>query len=265
MDYFDHSFPRGEMCGISQLDKNFSWRKGFVYCFTGYPGSGKSELLAWLSVMRAMSKNIKVAMYSPESDEIELVDHLCRLFLGKNTNKEFKDQCDKDEYNDALDWVDDHYKFISYESLPSVKDLLNDYQLLTDVEMFITDPFNYVAEGSMDDGKGISRYLKTALSHMKTFARRNKVLNVIVEHPKQPQPNKDGDYPRVNQYMLYGGSMWNNKMDCIVGVTSNFTEKTTIFEVLKMKSQRYNGIPGEVELDYDIKTGRYKGKEIPLR
>lgn len=258
-NYFINGFPKGEPCGMSCLDEIFSWKKGFVYCFTGYPQSGKSEVLNWLATLRAMRKGEKIAIYSPESDEHELADQMCRLFLGQNTNSNYSGQCSFEDYQNAKQFVKEHYRFLSYDLMPSVETLLNDYTELASqgVGMFITDPFNYVAEGSMDDGRGISRYLKTALSHMKTFARVNNVINVIVEHPNQPRPNEDGTVPRVNQFRINGGAMWNNKMDCIIGMTSNFEEKTAIFETLKMKSQRYNGIRGEVLLNYDFVTGRY--------
>ncbi len=236
---------------------------GFVYCFTGYPGSGKSELLYWLSVLRAKEKNIKVAGYFPEIKRKELIHTLIAMYLGQNVNKGMKYyiQCSYDDYKIGKQWVHEHFTFLEYDVMPSCQTILDDYQDMVKEghTMFITDPFNYVAEGSFEDGRGISMYLKTALSHMKTFAQKNNVINVIVEHPKQPQSSKDGEYPKVNQFMINGGAMWNNKMDCIVGVTVEFKEAQNIFETLKMKSQKYNGVRGAEKLKYDVITGRYSG------
>ena len=151
--------------------------------------------------------------------------------------------------------------------MPTCQTLLDDFQDLADegYSMFITDPFNYVAEGSFDDGKGnVHKYLKTALSHQKTFAKRNKVINVIVEHPKQPQANKDGNYPTVNQFMINGGAMWNNKMDCIVGITVDFDRQQNDFETLKMKSQRHNGVKGFETLQYHPDNSRYSGVQVEV-
>jgi twinkle protein len=262
ISYFKNGMPQGDKSGIEELDDIFSWRNGFVYCFTGYPGSGKSEILKWLSVLRVQLHGDKIMMYSPESDEIEIIDDIARMYLGKNTNTIYPDQCTDSEYMQALDWVQAHYEFIDFEQMPTVQTLLDTYTEAVDrgFNFFVTDPFNYVAEGSSDDGQGVSRYLKTALSHMKTFAKRNKVINVIVEHPRQPRPDNNGVIPTVNQFMINGGAMWNNKMDCIVGATRDWSTGMFTFETLKMKSQRYNGVPGSRELTYDIKTGRYENR-----
>jgi energy-coupling factor transporter ATP-binding protein EcfA2 len=259
-DYYSNGFPSGESSGITSIDPIFKWKKGRVFLFTGYPGSGKSEILKWLSVLRVKSKGEKVLMFSPESDIDELIDDLARMYIGQNTNRNFPNQCPPESYLKAIEWVNQWYEFVEFDEMPTVQTLLDHYSDAVDrgFGFFVTDPFNYVAEGSADDGNGISRYLKTALSHMKTFAKRNNVINVIVEHPNQPKPDFDNKIPRVSQFRINGGAMWNNKMDCIVGITRNWNDSTIIFETLKMKSQRYNGVPGEVVLDFDIQTGRYK-------
>ena len=61
---------------INKLDENFRWRKGFLYCFSGYPQSGKSEILNWLMILRAKNNGDKICMYSPETDTYELINNL---------------------------------------------------------------------------------------------------------------------------------------------------------------------------------------------
>ena len=158
-----------------------------MYCFTGYPGSGKSEVMKFLSVLWVKNYGGKVVMYSPEENQTQLIDDLAQCFLEKNTNPNYPDQCTAEEYTQALKWLNDNYIFLEYEGLVNIQTLLSDYESLTlrGFDFFVTDPFNYVAEGSMDDGKGISKYLKTALTHMKTFAKKNDVINTIVEHPRR--------------------------------------------------------------------------------
>ena len=39
--YYETGYPMGETSHIKGLDENFRWRKGFLYCFSGYPQSGK--------------------------------------------------------------------------------------------------------------------------------------------------------------------------------------------------------------------------------
>ena len=99
---YEYGYPFGESCGIRNLDRIFSWVPGFVYCFTGYPGSGKSEILYYLAVLRATEKNIKIAGYFPEIEQDELIETLTRMYIGKNTNPRFPAQCTADEYTSGL-------------------------------------------------------------------------------------------------------------------------------------------------------------------
>ena len=91
----------GETSHIKGLDENFRWRKGYLYCFSGYPQSGKSEILNYLSILRAYHYGDKVMMYSPETNTAELVLNLCQAYLGKNVNPNYADKCSEDEMNKA--------------------------------------------------------------------------------------------------------------------------------------------------------------------
>ena len=103
---------------------------------------------------------------------------------------------------------------------------------------------------------------------------------IYVEHPKTPTPVK-GKIPRATAFSLAGGTMHYNKCDVMVimhklndeeleemvksgeilsKVLDNNSKniKFVLFESVKIKSQRINGIPGKVVLQYDLITGRYK-------
>src|SRR5690606_4134240 len=95
---------------LRSLDDMFTLRPGFLYCFTGWPGSGKSEFLTQLSVLQAQFKNRKIAFYSPESYPLdEFIDTVIHCYLGKSTDRRFPNVCSQDEYNSAIDWVDKNY------------------------------------------------------------------------------------------------------------------------------------------------------------
>lgn len=264
LGYHKTNFPKGFSSGIPDLDNIFSWAYGRLYLFTGYDNSGKSAVLFWLAVLFAQLYKGKVAIYSPETDNEEIVDELARLKLGKNTTDIGYPQCTEQEYFDAIGWVSDRFRLLEYDELPTIETLLNDYQWLADkgFNMFITDPFNYIAESG--DGM-VSRYLKNALSNMKQFAKRNNVINIYVEHPKQPTVEKGGKIIRCSKYTINNGAMHRNKADCVVCIHKERIPEdgpyVNVFDVQKMKSQRRMGSPGEVELHYDVASGQFWGKK----
>jgi len=266
-DSYWHGEKKAISTGLPQLDPHLNWQPGYVYCFTAYPATGKSEFVNYLSVLRA-KKGWKIAMYSPENYPIKnLVINLMRAYLGNNVTKGYHNICTEKELTEALDFVNKQYFFIDYDDIPTLSDLLYQYGLLLadeGVKMFITDPFNALAEGIMGDGN-ISKYLKVGLTQMKIFAQQNEIINCIVEHPSKPQIDRSGNIPEVTPWMLYGGSMWWNKMDVIVALTRDLPNGiNTKVVIWKVKNQRVNGKPGDITLGYEIASGRFTEPKISL-
>ena len=280
-EIFTNGYPQGNTSHIKKLDENFRWRKGFLYAFSGYPQSGKSEILNWFMVLVARMDNEKICMYSPESNTNELICNLARAYLGKNVDKEFDNVCSKVEWNEALDFIDDHFVFLeNTDEMPSIKTLIEAFEKLQkkDYSYFLIDPLNWVYESTQNDN--IYNYLKLSLTSLKQFAKTNDVTMIYVEHPKTPTPVK-GKIPRATAFSLAGGTMHYNKCDVMVimhklndeeleemvksgeilsKILDNNSKniKFVLFESVKIKSQRINGIPGKVILQYDLITGRYK-------
>lgn len=253
----------GERIGFESLHPHLRWVKGYQYCFTGYPGSGKSEFLNHLSVIQATYNNRKIALFSPESYPIRsLVNTLMRCYLGKNVSRTYRNCASEDEYMQAMNFVHDHWFLMDYKDIPRLDQLLMDFKLLIEsegVEICIIDPFNAVAEGAhMGEGSNISKYLKVALTQTKMFATDNEILFWIVEHPRSPQLGKDAKIPLASPWTLYGGSMWWDKMDCIVSTAKE--DPYTEIRVWKMKDQRNNGKPNPndpVSLYFDVRANRF--------
>ena len=205
-NYYETGYPLGETSHIKKLDENFRWRKGFVYCFSGYPQSGKSEILNYLMVLRAKHYKDKIVMYSPETNTAELILNLCRSYLGKNVNPNFDNICTKKEMNDALKFVHEHFVFLeNQEEMPSIKSLVKTFQRLSKkgYNNFIIDPLNWVVESNAGD-QNLYQYLKLSLTILKQFAKSSESIMVYVEHPKTPHAIK-GKIPKATAFSLAGG------------------------------------------------------------
>jgi len=240
--------------------KHLRWRKGFMYCFSGWPGSGKSELVNYLAVQRSIKYKTKVAMYSPENYPIEhLVENLIRCYLGKSVEKGYNNQCTKEELEEAKEFLKTRFRFIQFDDIPNHLDVINEFQRLYEeegYEMFILDPFNAILNAN---NESISQYFQAALTQFKMFASNNKIIMVHIEHPRR-ENLKDGKRAEPSPWILYGGSMWWNKSDVIVTIDRDQEHNSNVpaMKVWKVKNQRLNGKPGEVDLEYDFSTSRFK-------
>jgi twinkle protein len=252
----------GESTYYQSLDEMLTWRPGFLYCFTGWPGGGKTEVLTQMSVLQAAMKGRKIALYSPESYPIdEYIDSFIQCYLGKTTDKRFgQSVCSEREYIDGIKWVDDSFFFCDWEETPTVDVLLRafDHLYKEGCRIFIVDPFNSVSTDGED--RNIAVALKKNLTAFKRFAAQKRVMVWLVEHPKTPTDPKDFDQVPTNRH-LFGGTMWWNKID--VGVTvhrpnrEDKFDRTVLIKTWKIKRQQLNGRPGEGYLYFDIKSNRY--------
>lgn len=259
------SFQRGKQPGETSyykcLDETFTLRPGFLYCFTGWPGGGKSEFLTQLSVLQGYFKKRKIAFYSPESYPVdEFVDTMIHCYLGKTTDKRFPSVCHADEYKKAIEWVNEFFFYCDWTDSPDAAKLLTAFAFLLKkgCTIFVVDPFNSIVTEGED--RNIAVALKKNLTLFKRFAVQNRVMVWLVEHPKTPTEPKEFDVCPNNRH-LFGGTMWWNKVD--VGVTihrPNRTDKNdrqVIVETWKVKRQQLNGRPGQATLYYDMRANRY--------
>lgn len=252
----------GETTYFKVLDEMLTLRMGFIYCFTGWPGSGKSEFITQLSVLQANFKKRKIAFYSPESYPVdEFIDSIIHCYLGKSTDIRFQNVCSEPEYDEAVDWVDERYLFCDWPDTPDCSTVLSAFKHLNQihkVEIFVIDPFNSLETNGEE--LNIAVALKKNLTAVKRFAQQNRVMIWLVEHPKTPTKPEEFDLVPGNR-QLFGGTMWWNKID--IGVTihrpnrDDKHDNTVMVKTWKVKRQQLNGRPGEQILHYDIRTNRY--------
>lgn len=274
MVIFKQGKPRGFSTGIERLDSIMRYRRrGGLYCISAYPQAGKTAFLVFLAVMWAKGKGKwidpafhgPVSLYCPEEDTDDLIEMLMVAYLGKNVNKRFKDQCTPEEFNEAWKFVEENFTVLEYDGMPTFQELTMEYErkVAEGYKYFITDPWNNVAEGSMDDFG--NKYLKVSLTHMKNFAKKHQVQNFIVEHQNRPKPNNKGEYPPAHVRNITGGQMYENKCDGIYIIHSDWTEASkdpsVRIETAKSKQQKYNGYRGVRTLYYDLPTGQYLQKD----
>lgn len=261
---FERGSSVGEPSGLPFLDNNLKIRPGFFYTVTGWPSSGKSEFVLNLAILQARNKR-RVVFYSPESYPVEsFIATMAQTYLGKATDKHYPNVCSLDEYTAALDWLHEWFFLCSYDDSPNHEVVLEDFKLLRtahNCKVFVLDPFNSLT-GDDESGGNMAVQLKDVLNKFVLFTHTERVIFFCIEHPKTPRDHED--VKKVpGPYQLFGGSMWWNKSDCVFAVHSFRDSETgyytgqVVIKVWKMKNQKLNGVPGEVQCYFDVKTNRY--------
>lgn len=280
----------GEPCRIDAISKLLSWYPGFLNCFTGFAGAGKSGFITFLMLVKAFIDDWKFAIWSPEMiDTIRGADGrlhrsarriynpLIHSLTGKNPYKHVDNQMTMDEYQEAFDWVERHFFVIDTwrDKTPEhLIKLLHKAHESFEFNAFLIDPFKNL---TIDESKMTKdRVMESVFDKFEEFTLNTDTIGNFIAHPRNMDEKRmrvngklNGPYKVVNQHDLLGGSAWDNSMDGIF--TYHRQEKHSdpnspkgSFYSLKQKSQELT----RTELGYfdgiyfDKKTNRFYFNDV---
>jgi hypothetical protein len=248
----------------------WSWMEGEVNLWTGYNNEGKSQLLIFLSLLKALNEGKKFAFFSPENfPPIDFFDDIVHTLLGKTTDRTNSlFDMREDEYVNALERVMDLFFLVH-----PVKDGKPDFRieviddvfkyLIWEYDVFgvVVDPYIKIRHEMMI-GEQEHQYASRFMMDRVLFARENNVSYNIVMHQLTAQKKEDGNYYKPSLYSIKGGGTFSDSADNVITVWRPFrgsdplsTKVSFISE--KIKKQKQVGVPFRVDMDFNRKKNRY--------
>jgi twinkle protein len=186
---------------------------------------------------------------------------MAEQIVGKPMAGHPQQKMTKEIYVRALNYINRHFSFYDTANLDDFKidNLLRIAKSLIrqkGVDAIILDPFNYIEQDSNNDI--MNEKIGRMLVKMKKFALTNKVLVLLVAHPKKMQKNKNnGQYEIPRLYDISGSHHFFNVTDNGFVVHRDFD--TGLVDVYVQKVKHYfMGKLGYATFDFDPQTGRYK-------
>ena len=266
---FHNGRGRGETTHFQAIDEAFRWKRGELTIVSGIMNHGKSALLMQLCLVKSVIDGYKWAVFSPEQHPAgDWYDDLIHAYVGKNTQPYYGDQMSEQEYKMGLDFVKDHFYYIFPEMESPTPEYINrNFKALVDkhgIDGCVIDPFNQLDADYARTGGREDIYISRFLTKQKRFAQLNDVFMVVVTHPRNAlERGKNGNYDPPDVFQLSGGMMWGNKSDNILCVhrpywSTDRKNSLVLFQSQKIKKQSRNGIPGDVYLNFDPRTFRYR-------
>ena len=219
MNIYDSGYESVESMGIAELDEFFKLKRGEITLLSGIGNYGKSSLLKFILLMKAIKYDQKFALFSPEDcPASEFYHDLTEIYLGCDCTPKNKNRPTREEYNVAYDWISKHIFYVYPKTIAPtpeyIKERFLELIIKQKVDGCIIDPFNQL---SNDYGMRSDKYLETFLSDCSRFAQTNDIYLIIVAHPtKLKKSNGDDNYPCPDIFDIADGAMWNNKMDNIL-------------------------------------------------
>jgi twinkle protein len=264
---YDNGFSRGVSTGWRSLDNHYTVKTSYWTLVTGIPQHGKSEFVDALMVNLAREQDWKFGVYSPENYPFEY--HFTKI-AEKYVGKPFfapdpmfsgtSERMNKDELNDAKDWVSSHFTFLGPEqpTLECVLDLAKVLILRKGIKGLVIDPWNML-EHDHDRRQSETDYIGECLTKITRFAAYHDIHIWVVAHPRILHPLADGTYPVPRPYDVSGSAHWANRPRFAIAVYRDVldTNKPTEIHIQKV-SLKHCGSVGVVPLRYERATGQYQ-------
>jgi len=258
---------RGDSVGFQCVDKHYTMAQGVCTDWTGYPRSGKTQVLMEFLINTATRYGRKHMVYFPDvGNEVEVIADLIHKMTGKTFDKDkghkWGNYISQAEIARWLPWVENHFLIITKKD---VKAKLTPYELWD----WATDK---AGEGdchtvSVDSWKDLrhetrgyareDKYLEDVLSYRNDVAERTGLHIHTIIHPKLPTLDKDGKLPVPTPFVLKGGSEWFNSGRCMVSVHRESMEQANVDLYFQKIKPRSVGEIGAVNLGFDLGKFRY--------
>jgi len=255
IEYRDNYNDRGKYLGFENLNDLYTMQLGTCTDWTGFPRSGKTQVLMELLLNTSLYYGWKHLVYFPDvGSNVEIIADLLHKKTAKCFNPKYKNVIsDKDIYRET-EWLLEHFKVLTkadvkakltpfefYDMAASMKDEIQTASIDSWKDM--SHPYNEYG--------GYAMYLEAVLSYRNQTAEDNNLHIHTVIHPKLTE-KENGTRKAPTPYDLKGGSEWFNSGKCMVTVHRESTETTCADISVHKVKPRSCGNVGFCSLEFDV-------------
>lgn len=261
-NYRDNYHERGVYLGFEKIDKFYSMQLGGCTDWTGFPMSGKTQVLMEMLMNTSVFYGWKHLIYFPDvGNNVEIIAD----FIHKKTSKSF-DNKKPNVITDAdiereIEWITNHFKVLTKVNVKAKMTPMDFWDMAAHIKK--TEGLHTASIDSWKDLShpydtygGYATYLEYCLPYRNHIAEENDLHLHTIIHPKLTE-KVNGQRSVPTPYDLKGGSEWFNSGKSMItihrpDVTHNLVE--IFFNKIKPRSI---GTIGKCELHFDVNTLTY--------
>lgn len=265
-EYHSLGAKKGVYLGFSNMADYYTMKTNGITDWTGYPQSGKTQLLLECLFNTSKFYGWKHLIYAPDiGDYIEILEILIHMETGLSFNKNHPNHIKIEDVFKSCEWLFEHFFILTCdENAP--------FSVLTPVEFWnfainmkavhgiqtaTIDSWKDMYHDYSKYGGSYAQYLSNVLPIRNKLAETNDLHFHTVIHPKQPVRNKKGELVIPDIDSMEGGAQWNNSGKVIICVhRASIDTKTADIKILKAKP-KIVGKRGFFCLDFDVMSSRY--------
>jgi twinkle protein len=254
-DLFAKGTGKGCSTGYASVDNIYTVAPAQMTVVTGYPSSGKSNVVDQFMVNLARTDDWKFAICSFENQPDIHITRLMEIY----TRKQFFDGREKmgqEEMDRAFKWVNEHFFFLDNngDEPNSLDSILSRARVLVKrigIRGLVIDPYNYI---EMDRTSTETEAISAMLTKVKKFCTSTDVHTWFVAHPSKI--NRSGvEQPRPDGMSISGSMAWWAKTDC--GLTVHRGTGAEVQIAVWKCRYRWVGTQGETTLLFNKTAGIY--------
>lgn len=267
LELYDAGMPPGASTGWESVDPYYTVAQGYMTILTGWPGSGKSELLDALCVNLAEMLGWKIMFHSPEN--LPRQTHISKL-LEKFARKPFgAGPTARMTRTEVVDWSGDiapMFQFIespteegmSVAQVMRAATMLMERMIPASKVALVLDPWNEM-EHMRPSNVSETEYISQTLSRIRNWSRKWNAHTFIVAHPQKIRHERgERELPVPRPDMISGSQHWWNKADNCLTVWRDFNvDSSEVMLYVQKVRFKHMGRIGVAKLIYDRPTGRY--------
>lgn len=262
--YRDKGALQGVYLGFPDINKFYTMSLPGVTDWTGFPRSGKTEVVTEFLMNTSVFYGWKHLLYLPDvGNEDDIYSDLIHKYTGKTFDKRFKNYITEEEIARATPWITEHFKVLVKED-PKAKltpyefwDLAVEEKELSGIQTATIDAWKDMSHSREKDFGRTDQYLEDVLAYRNALAEKYFLHFHTIIHPLKTDKDSAGNRKPPSPYDIKGGTEWFNNGKNMITVhrpTGEANKTELFFNKIKPRSI---GSEGVGELSFDIRTRRY--------
>ena len=260
VNLYEQGQVKGASTGLASLDEYMQVPAGMLTIVTGFPASGKSDLIDQICVNLAKSHNWKTVFCSFEKPANYHYAQLAQkvvdrpFFVDKNVNR-----MTQEEMEFARQVMEDSFVFMDSRGggamdIDTILSKASECVLRYGSRILVIDPYNYIDMGGGRETDAISQML----TKIQQWAKNHDAHVFFIAHPaKLSSERRSGKKVVVTGLDISGSHTWFSKAD--IGLTVWRHPKDEEPPEAHVWKARWNwvGKNGSCPLHYDVNSGRW--------
>lgn len=259
VEYAEQGALRGNYLGFPNIAEFYSISYPGVTDWTGFPQSGKSQVLFEFLLVQSLWYGVRHYCFVPDiGDKVEVIADLIHKLTGKTFDKRYDNHITPDEIMREMPWVTDHFKIVYKKEVEAKMHPLEFWQeaALSGCKSAVIDSWKDLRHDEKEYGR-TDQYLEHVLSARNQLADRKKMHIHTIIHPVKTEFTSSGKRRMPGPYDMKGGSEWyNNARNSITVHRPDGSENGVEIFFNKIKP-RSVGKPGRAVLYFDVRRFRY--------